>query len=109
VKQKTTSDLGQFLRDLRTQAGQTLHDVSKGADIDSPLLSKIERGERLPTLDQAKKFARYYKIPMEELKVKLTAERIIREYGINETTYNAVSLVKEQIVLYKKRTGKAEG
>lgn len=106
MKQKITSDLGKFLRDLRTRAGQTLHEVSKGADIDSPLLSKIERGDRLPTPEQAKKFAKYYKIPLDDLNVKLTAERIIREYGINETTYNAVSLVKEQIVQYNRTVKK---
>ena len=35
------SDLGQHLRELRKAKGQTLHQVSKGSDIDSPLLSKI--------------------------------------------------------------------
>jgi len=108
VRQKIHYDLGQFLRVLRNHAGQTLHEVSMGTDIDSPLLSKIERSERLPTLDQIKKFAKYYKVSEEDLKVKLTAERIIREYGITETTYHAVSLVKEQLVLYKKKTKKKE-
>ena len=44
------SDLGHYLRELRKENGQTLHQVSQGTDIDSPLLSKLERGERLPTI-----------------------------------------------------------
>lgn len=97
------SDLGQYLRELRKDKGQTLHQVSKGTDIDSPLLSKLERGERLPTDEQIKKLAKYYKVAEADLKVKATAERIIKEYGVNDTTYDAVNLVMEQITPYIKK------
>jgi transcriptional regulator with XRE-family HTH domain len=96
------SELGKFLRELRKDKGQTLHQVSVGTDIDSPLLSKLERGERLPTDEQVKKLAKYYKVAETNLKVKATAERIIKEYGVNDTTYEAVNLVKEQIIIYFK-------
>ncbi len=79
-----------------------MHQVSVGTDIDSPLLSKLERGERLPTDEQVKKLAKYYKVAETNLKVKATAERIIKEYGVNDTTYEAVNLVKEQIIIYFK-------
>jgi transcriptional regulator with XRE-family HTH domain len=97
------SDLGQYLRNLRKEKGQTLHQVSKGADIDSPLLSKLERGERLPTAEQIEKLAKHYQVPESDLKVKATAERIIREYGVNDTTYEAINLVMEQITPYIKK------
>ena len=57
-----TISLGQYLRELRIGKGKTLHEVSKGVDIDSPLLSKIERSERLPTLLQVKKLSRFYEV-----------------------------------------------
>ena len=97
------SDLGQFIRGLRKEKGQTLHQVSKGSDIDSPLLCKIERGERLPTSEQIKKLSKYYKISESELKVMVTAERIIKEYGVNNTTYEALNLVMEHITPYIKK------
>jgi HTH-type transcriptional regulator, competence development regulator len=97
------SDLGQYLRELRKEKGQTLHQVSKGTDIDSPLLSKLERGERLPTAEQIKKLSKHYKVSEADLKVKATAERIIKEYGVNDTTYDAVNLVMEQITPYVKK------
>jgi transcriptional regulator with XRE-family HTH domain len=97
------SELGQYLRELRKDKGQTLHQVSVGTDIDSPLLSKLERGERLPTDEQIKKLAKYYKVAETNLKVKATAERIIKEYGVNYTTYEAVNLVMEQITPYIKK------
>lgn len=98
------SELGQYLRELRKDKGQTLHQVSVGTDIDSPLLSKLERGERLPTDEQIKKLAKYYKVAETDLKVKATAERILKEYGANETTYEAIQLVREQLVPYSKKS-----
>ena len=97
------SELGQYLRGLRTEKGQTLHQVSVGTDIDSPLLSKLERGERLPTDEQIKKLAKHYIVAETDLKIKATAERIIKEYGVNDTTYEAVNLVMEQISPYIKK------
>lgn len=97
------SKLGQYLRELRKENGQTLHQVSVGTDIDSPLLSKLERGERLPTDEQIKKLAKHYKVAEVDLKIKSTVDRIIKEYGINDTTYKALNLVMEQITPYLKK------
>ena len=98
------SDLGQYLKEMRKRKNETLHQVSKGTDIDSPLLSKIERGERFPTFEQIKNLSIYFNVSETTLKVMLTAEKIIREYGINDTTYDAVILVKEQITKYIRNT-----
>lgn len=97
------SEFGEHLRELRKAINQTLHQVSMGTDIDSPLLSKLERGERLPTQEQIKKLSKHFKVTESELKIMVTAERIIKEYGINDTTYDAVNLVMEQITPYLKK------
>src|SRR5687768_5953658 len=96
----SNSKLGQRLRDTRTRMNLTLHQVSKEVDIDSPMLSKIERGERLPTTDQLLRLCKFFKISEEDLKVIHTAEKIIKEYGVNNTTYQAVRLVEAQITPY---------
>lgn len=94
---KAESNLAHYFRELRTHKGETLHQVSKGTDIDSPMLSKIERGYRMPTLEQLKKLCKYFNVCEENLKIMHTAEKIIKEYGINETTYEAVKMVEEQL------------
>lgn len=71
-----------------------------GSDIDLPMLSKIERGTRLPTADQLRKLSKYYKISEDYLKVKYTAEKILKDYGVNETTYEAIQLVNEELATY---------
>jgi transcriptional regulator with XRE-family HTH domain len=96
--------IGQFFRELRNEREETLHQVAVGTDIDSPLLSKIERGERLPTTEQLKKLSAYYDVSEEELRVKHTAEKILKEYGANETTYNAIQIVNEQLTDYAKKS-----
>jgi HTH-type transcriptional regulator, competence development regulator len=96
------SDLGQYIRVLRKELEETLHQVSRGTDIDSPMLSKIERGERLPTTDQIKRIAKHFKVAENSLLSKLTAEKIIRDFGANEVTLDAISIVKEEIVKYVK-------
>lgn len=101
-KNHNKSELGQYLRDVRKDRNETLHQVSQGTDIDSPMLSKIERGERLPTSEQIKRIAKHFKVPENILRSKLTAEKILREYGANEVTLDAISIVKEEIVKYVK-------
>ena len=100
------SELGNHLRNLRKGKGETLHKVSMGTDIDSPMLSKIERGERLPTLDQLKKLSKYFKVQESDLKVMHTAEKIIKEYGANDTTYDAIRIIENQLTPYKKNKAK---
>ncbi|WP_432712216.1 helix-turn-helix domain-containing protein [Pedobacter sp.] len=94
------SELGQYLRELRKGRDETLHQVSKRTDIDSPMLSKIERGERLPTAEQLKRLAKFYNVSEANLKVKHTAEKILKEFGANKITYDAIQLVNEQLTPY---------
>jgi len=100
----SNSEFGRYIRSLRSKRGETLHVVSKGTDIDLPMLSKIERGDRMPTLEQLTRLSKYFKVAESGLKIMHTAEKIIKEYGVNETTYEAVSMVKEQLVPYLKKS-----
>jgi transcriptional regulator with XRE-family HTH domain len=93
-------DFGTKLKGLRQSRNETLHIVAVGTNIDMTLLSKFERKERIPTIEQAKRIAAYFAIDFEELNIELTAERIIFEYGLNDTTYKATNLVREAYVEY---------
>lgn len=97
------SEIGEKLRELRNKKNETLIQVSSFTKIDLALLSKIERGERLPTSMQLKKLSEYYNFEESKLKILLVAEKIIKEYGISEETKNAVNMVEEQIEKYLKK------
>ncbi len=94
--------LGQYIKNLRNAQSLTLHQVAKNTDVDMTMLSKIERGERLPTQEQTKRIANFFSVDEHELLTYLTAEKIIKKYGASEITLNAVQLVEERIEAYLK-------
>ena len=75
--------------------------VAAAVEIDSTLLSKIERCERLPTEAQLAKFANYFNVPLDELAAQVIADRIVSEYGHRGATLQALQIVKERIASYR--------
>lgn len=101
TKQSVHQSFGEMIRDWRKQRGEPLRVVAAAIEIDSTLLSKIERGERLPTVTQTCKFAAYFGIPLEELTAQVIAEKIVAEYGPQKATLQAVDIVKERAAAYQ--------
>jgi len=97
---ETEKAFGETIRALRKQRGEPLRIVAAAVEIDSTLLSKIERSERFPTEEQIAKFAKYFDIPQEELAAKAIADRIVSEYGHQSATLQAIKLVKEHMAPY---------
>ena len=93
-------NFGETIKDIRLRRQETLHQLSMGTDIDMTLLSKFERNVRFPTDDQLKRISNYLSIPENELKSIVISSKIVKEYGINDTTYKAVQLVNEQFTPY---------
>ena len=85
-----------YIKQLRTNQSKTLHQIAIETDIDATLLSKIERGDRLPTFDQIQKIALFFQVPINNLQALLIAQRIIKDYGLNEITIKALELVKQE-------------
>ncbi|MDR1180079.1 MAG: helix-turn-helix domain-containing protein [Spirochaetales bacterium] len=100
-------DFGEKLKNLRLNRKETLHRVAMGTNIDMTLLSKFERGERLPTNEQIERIAGYFGLDQKQLAVEATAGKILIEYGYNDVTYGAVMFVKEEMQKYyaNERTG----
>jgi transcriptional regulator with XRE-family HTH domain len=88
-------DLGSTLKSLRLERKETLHKVAMGTDIDMTTLSKVEHKERMPTEEQIKRLAHYFDVNADKLLAKLTAEKILYEYGVNNVTYDALHMVME--------------
>ncbi len=95
---QNNQNLGNYLRALRKERDLTLHQVAVVVDVDSPLLSKLERSERLPTNEQIKRLSAFFDLNENELLAKVAAERIIKEYGLGDVTQQAVKMVQEQLV-----------
>lgn len=98
---KKMKNIGQHIKEIRHERGETLHQVAINTDIDSPLLSKIERGNRLPTIPQIKRISSYFNIPERKFMAILIAEKIISEFGISSTTHDAIKYVEKEIISQK--------
>jgi transcriptional regulator with XRE-family HTH domain len=64
-------------------------------------LSKIERGDRLATREQAAALAQYYGLDALVVEAKRRAEEILREYGYEPATWAAVGLLEEEASHYR--------
>lgn len=98
--------LGQWLRSLRKSRQLPLWSVASAAGMDSTLLSKIELGQRLPTEDQTRSFADFFKVSVEEMEARRLAERFLADCGDNPAIGKAVLLIREHASEY--RTGSDE-
>ena len=102
-------NIGLYLKSMRLRSGKTLHQMAVSTDIDSTIISKIERGVRLPTSDQLKMFSNYFDLPFDDLNAVLVAEKIIKNYGLCDVTYKAIQIIEEEFSKYiSKRKDTAE-
>lgn len=96
---------GETIRSWRMQRTEPMRVVAAALEIDSTLLSKIERGQRLPTDAQLVKFADYFGVPLDKLAAKVIADKIVADYGHQEgATLEALKIVRERIAPYRTET-----
>jgi transcriptional regulator with XRE-family HTH domain len=67
MDEDTVTDLGPRLRELRQQAELTLAEVATESGIGVSTLSRLESGERRPSVDHLVKLARLYAVTLDEL------------------------------------------
>ena len=100
VKHTFFMDFGEKLKSIRTGRKETLHMTAMGTNIDMTLLSKFERGDRLPTNEQIQRLAGYFGLDEKQLAVEATAGKILTEYGYNDVTYGAAMFIQEKMRKY---------
>ena len=86
-----------MIRAARIRRGETLRVVAAAVDMDSTLLSKLERGERLPTQAQAERLAEHLGLPFHEFLAISIADRILREHGSTYTVLKATEIVRNRL------------
>jgi transcriptional regulator with XRE-family HTH domain len=97
------NSFGEMIRHLRSQSEVPLRVVAAAIEIDTTLLSKLERGKRYPTEDQIRKFSKYFKIPVDELTAHVIADKFVFQYGKHPAAGDAIEYVKERITSYSER------
>jgi len=92
-------DFGLRLRELRHERRETLEQVSEATGLSVAMLSRVERGERLPSPDSVEALAKHFGLPVEDLLSETIANRMLNRYG----------LASSQHAAEKMRSGSAPG
>lgn len=92
-----TNQLGSKLRELRAKKGAKLREAAAALDIDQSLLSKYERGERLPNESFIKKVAKYFSCDERELLALLLSDRFLTEAKDSSLAGQALKIAEQQI------------
>ena len=71
------NSLGEKIRALRESKDMLLRQVAAYLEIDTALISKIERGERRLTREQVIKLANYYNVTDEELLTLWLSDKVL--------------------------------
>ncbi|GLB50417.1 helix-turn-helix domain-containing protein [Neptunitalea lumnitzerae] len=93
--------LGETLKDAREIKGLILRKVAAEVDIDQSLISKFEKNERKPTLEQIVRLAKFYELSESELVIDWYSEKIADELKYTESTSEILKVAEEKIKYYK--------
>ncbi len=89
--------IGDRLRQLRKEKNWPLRMVAAMLDIDVAILSKMERGQRPLSKEVIQKLANIYQVEAQPLIVRFLNERLIHEYGQDETGREAIIAAEQEI------------
>lgn len=93
---------GQKLRELREKENLLLRQVAACLEMDTALLSKIERGVRHPNKEQVVALAKFYKIKSDDLLVTWLGEKLVSEVQHEYFALEAMQVAVESIKSKKK-------
>lgn len=86
-----TKNTGEILRQLREEKGLLLRQVAAELEIDTALLSKIERGERNLKREQVLRISKLFNIPENDMIIIWLSDKII---DLIKEESNAVEILK---------------
>ncbi len=93
--------IGKLLRELREHRGLLLREVSACISIDSTLLSKIERDERMATRDQVKLLAEFYSESKNEVIITWLSDKLVYFVQDEDFALQAIEVAEEKVLNYK--------
>ena len=93
--------IGEKLRQLREQNNLPLRKVAAMIDIDTAILSKMERGERKLTKEVVLKLAGIYKYSADDLLVLFLSDKILYEIRNEELGEKALKVAEQKIKYLK--------
>ncbi len=96
-KNSTLKTIGTILRELRESKGLLLREVGAKLSLDPTILSKIEQDKRMPTKDQLKSLANFYKDQKNEVIIAWLSDKLYYEVQDEDLALQAMQVAEEKI------------
>ena len=91
--------LGNKIRSLRDEQGILQRQVAAYLEIDTPMFSKIERGDRRAKRSQVIQMAIYFKVDEKEMLTLWLADKILKDLdGEDELKLTAIETAKDELM-----------
>ncbi len=94
---QVSKTIGTILRELRSEKGLLLREVGAELSIDPTILSKIERNERMPTREQVKALADFYKEQKNEVIIAWLSDKLVNEVQDEDLALQAIQVAEEKV------------
>lgn len=98
---KAIKTTGELLRESREKKRLLLRQVAALLDIDTAILSKVERGERKANKEQILKLAEILDLNREELLIHYLSEKIAYELMDEDVASKTLKVAEEMIKYHK--------
>ena len=105
-KQGTLKTIGTILRDLREAKGLLLREVGAKLSLDPTILCKIEQDKRMPTKEQVKALADFYKDQKNEVIIAWLSDKLVNEVQDEDLALQAMQVAEDKIKYLTKKNGK---
>jgi transcriptional regulator with XRE-family HTH domain len=102
VSKTTTMFFGERVKQLREEKGLLQRQLAASLEMDTPMFSKIERGERKAKREQVLVLAKLLMVPPEELLALWLAGKVYEMVKNEEVALKAIEVVDEEIKMKKK-------
>ena len=96
------NQFGNRIKELRESQNLLQRQIASILEIDTPMLSKIERGERKAKKEQVLKFAEIFKVNSEELLTLWLADQVYNVVKEEDVAYDALKNASQNIKPKKK-------
>ncbi len=100
------TQFGERIRELRTKQNLLLRQLASQLDVDTSIISKVERGDRQLKKEQIPLLAQILKADVEELQTLWLADQIYEVVKDEKMANEAMQVAEEKINLNKKKKSK---
>jgi transcriptional regulator with XRE-family HTH domain len=97
------NQFGEQIKQLREQMGLLQRQVANQLEMDTPMLSKIERGERNAKREQVTILSKIFNVPEEDLLSLWLADKVYDMVKDENVALKALSVTEEELKINPKR------